>query len=359
MIGDRIERARQAAGLSLRALADSLDISHTAVANYIKGKTTPSSTVLLQFAKALDVRVEYFFRRADVQLQGVEYRKRTTLSETVKKQIIADAEEQLERWLALEEFLPPAWSRKFELPANLPQVITNGDDIERAADTLRQEWNLGQNPIPDLIDTLEEQGLRVITVKGDEEQKFDGFSAHYGDTPVVVVGELWCGDRQRFTLAHELGHLVLHGRLAANMIEEMGEEKACNRFAGAFLAPGEVVRNTLGEQRHWLEFQELGLLKEEFGLSMQAWIFRCTDLGILPQHATKELYKIFRANGWHKQEPAKPYPREETRLFKQRVYRALAEELIGPSKAAELLGISLYALQQCRHMECPSDAANQ
>jgi len=355
MIGERIERARQAAGLSLRDLAEEMDISHTAVSNYIKGKTTPSSTVLLRFAKALDVRVEYFFRRAEVRLEGVEYRKRTTLSVAAKKQIIADAEDQLERWLALEEFMPASWSRTFKLPSSLPKSIETGDDIEQAAMLMRKAWNLGHNPIPDLIDTLEEQGLRVITVKGDEEQKFDGFSAHCAETPVVVVGELWCGDRQRFTLAHELGHLVLHGRLA----DGMDEEKACHRFAGAFLAPQDVVINALGEQRHWLEFQELGLLKEEFGLSMQAWIFRCADLGILPQTVKKELYKIFRANGWHKKEPGKPYPREETRLFKQRVYRALAEDLIGPSKAAELLGISLYELQQCRHMECPSDAVNQ
>lgn len=355
MIGERIERARQAAGLSLRDLAEALGVSHTAVSNYIKGKVTPSSTVLLQLAKALDVRVEYFFRRAEVHLQGVEYRKRTTLSAATKKQILADAEDQLERWLALEEFLPPTWSRRFKLPATLPKLVADGDDIERVAIALRQAWQLGHNPIPDLIDTLEEQGLRVITVKGDEEQKFDGFSAHCGDTPVVVVGGLWCGDRQRFTLAHELGHLILHGRLG----EGMEEEKACNRFAGAFLAPRDVVFSVLGEQRHWLEFQELGLLKEEFGLSMQAWIFRCGDLGILPQHAAKELYKSFRANGWHKKEPGKPYPREETRLFKQRIYRALAENLIGDSKAAELLGMSLYDLQQCRHMECPTDAVNQ
>ena len=74
---------------------------------------------------------------------------------------------------------------------------------------------------------------------------FDGMAATVDGIPVVVVGRGWPGDRQRFTLAHELGHLVLHGRLAS----DVDEEAAANRFAGAFLAPADEVRKELGEKR--------------------------------------------------------------------------------------------------------------
>ncbi len=355
MIGERIERARLASGLSLRGLADAIGVSHTMVAKYEKNQATPPSQVLILLAKVLGVRVEYFFRQVEVHLEGVEYRKRTTLRAGDKKKILADAEDQLERWVTLEQFLPQAWALEFRVPNEVPERIEAADDIEAAALAVRNTWELGHNPIPDLIDTLEEQGLRVLTVDGDIPQKFDGFSAHYDSNPVVVVDKKWTGDRQRFTLAHELGHLILHGRLGP----ELDEEKACNRFAGAFLAPRDVVLKTLGENRHWLEFQELALLKQEYGLSLAAWIYRCSDLGIINQTTTKELWRIFRVRGWHKKEPGKPYPNEKTRLFQQRVYRALAEELIGEAKAAELLGITLRELQQCRHMECASDAADQ
>ena len=78
---------------------------------------------------------------------------------------------------------------------------------------------------------------------------------------VWVVSTHSSGDRQRFTLAHELGHLVLHGRLA----EGIDEEKACNQFAGAFLLPKSGVLQHLGTFRRHLELQELFLLKVIFG----------------------------------------------------------------------------------------------
>jgi transcriptional regulator with XRE-family HTH domain len=223
MIGERIERARLAAGLSLRALADAIGVSHTMVSKYEKNETTPSSQLLIGIAKALGVRVEYFFRKAEIHLDGVEYRKRTTLTAGDRKKILADAEDQLERWAALEQFIPQAWSVGFDIPATVPERVAHDEDIETAALALREAWKLGHNPIPDLIDTLEEHGLRVVTVAGDTKQKFDGFSARCGTMPVVVVGKGWVGDRQRFTLAHELGHLVLQGRLASGLVEE----KAC------------------------------------------------------------------------------------------------------------------------------------
>ncbi|MBI1613635.1 ImmA/IrrE family metallo-endopeptidase, partial [Escherichia coli] len=93
------------------------------------------------------------------------------------------------------------------------------------------------NPIADLTDTFEGLGLLIIVVD-EENPGFSGLTAKARTEdgrlyPVVAVSSRWPGDRQRFTLAHELGHLLLDGRLA----DDIDEEKACDRFAGAFLAP--------------------------------------------------------------------------------------------------------------------------
>lgn len=104
----------------------------------------------------------------------------------------------------------------------------------------------------------------------DVAGKFDGLQATVAGQPLIVVSSQWQGDRQRFTLAHELGHLLLADRLA----EGLDEEKACNHFASAFLLPGESVRQHLGAKRHSIEVRELYLLKHEFGLSMQACLYR-------------------------------------------------------------------------------------
>jgi len=78
---------------------------------------------------------------------------------------------------------------------------------------------------------------------------------------------------------------------------------------------------------------------------MQAWIFRARDVGVLPAHAAQEMFRRFRAQGRHRQEPGTPYPFEEPRRMTRLVLRALAEEMISERRAAELLGQSLDAWQ--------------
>lgn len=355
MIGERIKQARAAAGLSLRDLAEQVGVSAMAISKYERDENTPSSGVLLALAKVLHVRTEYFFRQVQVNLEEVSYRKHPDLPEKEKTRVLAEVQDQLERWLELESFIPTPWAIPFKLPKKLPQQVRSFDEIEDVAIAVRHAWDLGLNPILDLIDTLESHGIKVFAVTFDADKKFDGLSAKADGKPVVVVGKDWPGDRQRFTLAHELGHLVLHDRLGKGM----DEESACHRFAGAFLVPKPEVEKALGKSRTWLEPQELMLLKQEWGLSMGGWTYRASDNGILPKSRMQALWSHFRQHGWKEKEPEPQYPREKVRLFKQLVYRALAEDLMGESKAAELFGMSLAHLRACRKMECPDDVAHQ
>lgn len=355
MIGSRIKRARLAAGLSLRALAAEIGMSAMAISKYERDEITPSSDVLLELARALDLRTEFFFRNQEIELEEVEYRKHPDLPEKVKKQVLAHVRNQLERWLALEQFVPGSWSTPFHLPARLPASIDAMEDIEDVAAKVRTAWQLGQGPVPDLIDTFELHGIMVFTIPINVDQKFDGLSAKTGNKPIVVIGHDTPGDRQRFTLAHELGHLVLKGRLA----EEIDEEKACHRFAGAFLAPRESAYQVLGKERHWIEPKELQLLKQEWGLSMAGWMLRARDIGVINRKRAGELWRLFVDNGWDKHEPDPQYEPEEPRGFEQLVYRALAEDLIGESKAAELLGLPLAQFVAERNMESAPDDPRQ
>lgn len=355
MLGQRIKQARKAAGLTMRQLADSAGISAMAVSKYEHGQLTPSSKTLLALAKALDVRTEYFFRESRVELEEVDFRKHPKLPEKIKNRVLADAQEQLERWLMLEDFIPAEWVTPFKVPAKVPETIDSYDQIEEVAETVRTAWNLGSNPIPDLLDTLEIQGIKVLLSDYADADQIDGLVASANGQPIIVVGTNLPGDRQRFTLAHELGHLVLKGKLDY----ALDEEQACHRFAGAFLAPREKVLKLLGSHRTWLEPQELWLLKQKYGLSMSGWIHRAEDLGVINASNTRKLQKHFRGNGWKQREPDPQYPSEQPRRFQRLVYRALAEDLISESKAAELLGLSLMKLHSMRNMECPDDTADQ
>lgn len=356
MIGERIQQARKASGLTLRALAEKTGVTAMAISKYENNQSTPSSGVLLALAKALGVRTEYFFRRVSVELTNVNHREHDLLPEKEEQKVLADVKEQLERWLALEEVAPAPWSIPFSLPDDLGGPFNTYDELEDVAVKMRRHWNLGLNPIPDLIDTIEPKGIKVLITQYDGHKHFNGLSAQVNGAPVVVVGKHWVGDRQRFTLAHELGHLVLHGRLGENL----NEETACNRFAGAFLAPKDSVINCLGERRSRLELQELFLLKHEWGLSMQAWSYRAKELHIISDVTHKDLWRQHMRH-WKEEgvEPGRQYKQEETQLFKQLVYRALAEDMLSESKAAELLGMSVADFHACRKLECPNGVVDQ
>jgi len=355
MIADRIRQARLAAGLTLVSLGEKVGVSHTAIQKYEKGLVTPSSTQLLKLARACNIRTEYFFRTHAIELLQPEFRKTAAFGKTAQDALKIKVVGLVEKRVELLGAFPELPLFVFAPPAQLTQHIHKLDEIEALADQTRNAWQLGMDPIADLTDTLEGLGLMVIVV--DEEHP--GFSGLTGkartkdgrEFPIVAVSKRWPGDRQRFTLAHELGHLLLEARLAIGL----NEEKACDRFAGAFLAPRAAVHQLLGQQRHALEWQELYVLKHEFGLSMSGWLQRAKQCGVITEATHLMMVKRFSANGWRKNEPGNPLPQEHPWLFEQLVYRALAEQYISETKAAELLGIPMMRFHKERQLE-PADA---
>jgi transcriptional regulator with XRE-family HTH domain len=324
-IGQRIKQARKASQFSLRDLAEQAQISPMAISKYERDQDIPSSGVLLRLAQALEVSVDFFFRPAvpDVKLQA--YRKHASLGVKEQEAIQARIQEWLERYLEVESFFEDA------PPVELPRYdIASVEDVEVAAEQLRSIWELGLDPIENLTQVLEDQGIKVGMVDGFDH--FDACTFLVGQTPVIITKANLPGDRQRFNLGHELGHLVLE------VAESLDAEKISHRFVGAFLAPAPAVRFELGHGRTTLDMNELYLLKQKYGLSMQAWIFRARDLEIISPQVAERLFQRFRVNNWHRREPGKAYPTETPLRMERLIYRALVEDLISHSKAQELLG---------------------
>ena len=325
-IGQRIKQARKSSQLSLRDLAERAQISPMAISKYERDQDIPSSGVLLRLADALDVSIDFFFRQAAPEVQLQAYRKHASLGTKEQEAIQARIQEWLERYLDIEGFFEGSL-----MPVTLPRYsIQSADAVEDAAERLRAEWELGLDPIENMIQLLENKGIKVGLVEGFDH--FDACTFLIGQTPVIVTKSNLPGDRQRFNLGHELGHLVL------DIAEGLDVEKFCHRFVGALLAPAAAVRFELGEHRTKLDINELYLLKHKYGLSIQAWIFRAKDLGMISQPAFEQLFHRFRANYWHRQEPGNPYPPESPVRMEQLIYRAVVEDLISRSKAQELLG---------------------
>jgi len=342
--GTRIKQARRRAQASQRDLAEAIGVSATTISKYERGLSKPGSGVLLDIAEALDVDVSFFLRAPRVTSIEPAYRK--LLRKKDERQIIERIRDWLERYLEAESIVQPEPAR-FSMSEGFPHVVQSMDDAEAAAAALREAWDLGTDPIEDVTSILEDRGIRVGTL--DADNGFDACTFRTqinGAVPVIVTRKGLPGDRQRFNLAHELGHLVLDFADAG----AVNEEKACHRFAGAFLAPGSAVRDTIGRmERRSITVDELHVMKHRFGLSMQALIFRLRDLGLISGAHANRAHRGFRSQGWHQEEPGDPVPPERPERFHLLLLRALAEDLISERRARELYGDDIAEFETSLH----------
>lgn len=332
-LGERIKTARWAMNLSQRDLASQAGVSAMSISKYERGINTPSSDILLKIAQAVEKNVDYFLRPIDVTITSPSYRRRASLGKREERAIQARIKGLMERYLDLEDLLPSEEVTAFQLPS-IDRHITNFEAVEEMVDDLRYAWDLGLDPIDNLTELLEDRGIKVGLIDGFDD--FDACTFWANEKiPVIVVKRGVPGDRQRFNLAHELGHLVVEAD------QNIDEEKAAYRFAGAFLAPRAAVYHELGHRREHLNIYELHELKHKYGLSMQAWIYRAKELGILSDSRAGQLFREFRVRRWHVEEPGQAYPTERPTRFERLLMRAWSEELISEKRAADLLGKSL------------------
>jgi Zn-dependent peptidase ImmA (M78 family) len=288
-------------------------------------------------------------------LEGVEFRKKQITSKKEQAQVEARALHLIERYLIVEEILgiSPEWDK----PRDAPYPVHEIADADRAAQSLRDHWNLGIDPIPNLVELLEERGIKIVVF--DSAENIDGLAASVrrpGKAPVrtIVICRGLTGERQRFSLAHELGHMLMEVEG-----DDKSREKAAHRFAGAFLMPAEMLWANVGKHRTSIAMGELFALKELLGASVQAITYRCTDLGIFPPRLSQRLYQEFSRRGFRTPPNFEPnhLKAEKPSRFERLCYRALAEEAIAEPKAAELIGITVRELS--RRMDEPEPVAAQ
>ncbi|OHD67287.1 MAG: hypothetical protein A2W19_02445 [Spirochaetes bacterium RBG_16_49_21] len=328
-ITERLVSARKMAGLSLQDLADRLEagITKQALNKYEHGKARPSSEVLLQIARALNVPVEYFYRTTMVELRDIEFRKHSRLSKRDIERIKSECCDFLERYLELENLLNI--QSEFKRPLSNFRIIGDSD-IERISVDLRTEWGLGLAPIPSVVEMLEEKRVKVFEV--DADHTFSGMSTWVKGIPVVVLNKNANPQRKRFTALHELAHLLLD----LSAFDDKEHERYCNNFAGAFLVPRETFLEWFGEKRTSITLNELKLIDENFGISIQAIMYRAYVLGIISEPTHREFSIWLSSSGNRKQEFIEFCGKELPRRFTRLLCKAITESVISMSKAASL-----------------------
>ncbi|MCY4168707.1 MAG: XRE family transcriptional regulator [Rhodobacter sp.] len=355
--------ARKRAGLSLRGLSGALGgrPSHQAIRKYEKGEMTPGSGVLVALARALGVSVDFLMGDQVRTLAGVEFRRRSPTSARDRARVEAEVIDQVDRYLIVEELLEldtAHWTPP------IPAVrLTDEEDAEDVAGRVRDAWDLGDGPIPNLTELLEERGLKIFVIPLPES--VSGLTGWIvppdgGDhMPVIVVNRDHGLERRRFTLAHELAHRVLDAEAPVNI------ECAANRFAGSFLVPAGHLRYRVSSTRHpgrrRISYGEIIRLKRIYGVSAAAVLMRLCQIGVLSESAMRYAFQTF-ANGWRGCEPEpleenSHRPFELPRRFERLCCWALAERLIAPARAAQLLQVPMTMIEEALRGPMEADAS--
>jgi len=341
----RLKLARKMAGFSLQELADALEnkVSKQSLNKYEMGLMNPSTDVLVAISTTLKIKPEYFFKKKVVELGEIQFRKKANLSKKDEESIVEKVRDYAERYLEIENIV--GVENKFINPLKNFKIVDKSD-IELAAMKLRKDWDLGSNPIPNIIEMLELRGIKVLVI--DDVDEIDGLAVFTSKgVPIVLINTRDKSiERIRFTIIHELAHLLLN--IDNSSLENLKEvEKFCHFFASCFLIPNvQLIKMIGGKTRAYININELISIKEYFGISVRAILHRMKELKIISdvyyQRWTIYLSKTYGA----KNEPGNYKGEEKSRNFDQLINRALAEEIISLSKAASLWNISINELRK-------------
>lgn len=300
--GARLTLARQLSGRRKNELAEDIGKSATAVAAWESGAKRPSAATVAQLAMALKVSPEFFTVRASQAVLSTEphFRSLRNTSQVSRYQAAAygklavDVAAGLERYV---EFPDP------DIPEHpLAPDVNDSEGAAYAATQLRKDWALGSGPVGHLVRLLENHGVLVVfSPPRSASIEIDAYSFGSSLRPVVILNPAKDDYyRQRFDAAHELGHLVMHAD--AEPGSRIVEDQA-HQFAAELLMPAAEIGPRLPSAMKGDAWRVLRQLKEQWGVSMQALLYRARQLGRLSDVSYQNAMATISARGWRRDEP--------------------------------------------------------
>lgn len=327
-IGEVIETARRAKGWTQDELAERAGVTQAALSRYEHDLRMPEPDVVERLSSALGVTSALLL--SGTRMEGglavsAHMRRLKTARPTVWRAL--EARLNMARLHASQLFEEVSMRAERRLPTLDPDAVSPTD----AARFVRAQWRLPVGPVRGLVDWMESAGILVIADDFGASARVDGLSQWAGDHPIVLVNASMPTDRQRWTLAHELAHLVLH----TEFIDESAEQQA-DAFAAEFLMPAEQI----GPMLNRLRTGDLVELKRAWGTSMAAIVERASSLGYMTPTQRTSFYKMMNARGFRYREPASDeLPPERPRLM-QHIGEALRAKGLTEAEIAQLAGFS-------------------
>jgi Zn-dependent peptidase ImmA (M78 family)/transcriptional regulator with XRE-family HTH domain len=303
--GERLRLARFRAGLTLRELAERVEVTHTAISQFENDRNRPTPAVLARLAIATGVSAGFFtFERRPISSGGLDGTHFRSLRSTTRQgraqawgwsELVLDVAEVLERYVRL----PDA-----DVPLTPLHADADQDDFVAAVSEVRRAWDLPDGPVGHLVRHMEANGILVARLEV-ANRGIDAFSHAQGPRPVVILGsDKGDAARSRFDAAHELGHLVCHPDA-----DPGGEqEQQAHAFAAELLMPQAHFERILPRR---FDLGAYARLKQEWGVSIAALLYRAKTLEVISDAAYRRAVMIMNKHYGRRNEP---YPLERPEL---------------------------------------------
>lgn len=289
-VGEAVRVARVAAGMTQEDLAARVAVTQATLSRFEHGDRSPSGADLNRIAAELHVSTAFLAdtdaARAPLAVEAHMRRRASAPPPQWKK-----AEAQLN--LLRAQVTALVGSLDLQPTSYLPAVDPEAVGPEEAARLVRDQWHMPIGPVHHLSRWMESSGI-VIVETSLGTHRIDGLSQRIGECPVVLLNSSAPTDRKRWTLTHELGHLVMHGEYAS-----LDAETEANAFAAEFLMPEAAIRPYL----RTVTLSRLFDLKLEWMVSAQALLERAHSLTLVTRAERARLYKDLARKGWRVNEP--------------------------------------------------------
>ena len=286
--------SRASRRMTQKALAEASNTSQSSVSRAEAGLDRPSRATVDAWAAVLRYEAALFEQPDSTVLPRTPlFRKRAGLKKADTNAIAA--------LLHIRCRQVDAMARAVEIPdESVPKINLDaeGGTAAQAAQWVRAKWRLPPGPIENMARLVEDHGI-VVARLGGVGDAFMGVSiVEAGHHPIMLVSSDAPGCRDRWTLAHELGHIVLHHHRDNDVLDEC--EGEADEFAAEFLMPAHEIRHQFGPR---LGLADLGQLKRYWRTSMQALISRARQVRRISDSQSDRLWRLISARGYRRQEP--------------------------------------------------------
>jgi Zn-dependent peptidase ImmA (M78 family)/DNA-binding XRE family transcriptional regulator len=336
----RLEMARAIRQMTATDLASAANISAPWISQIENVKKTPGAELVRELARVLNFPIEFFYRPVESQPPLDAFHFRATSKLAKKDEATARSLSTLA--IELSDWIEATYQSPSPAVPEVQDLIDSDDELapEQAAESLRGAWGLGVAPIKNLLQLLESKGVKVYSA-GGPLQAIDAFSFRHGSTPVILLNVHKSAERLRFDLAHELGHLVMHGG-SLNIEPGREKEQAANDFASSFLMPRSDVIGAIRGNNLMLE--DVLVLKRRWRVSAMALNLRAHRLGVISDWTYGTLAKQLSMAGFRRGEPGSDLHAESSSLLTQ-VMGDMRSRGQGFSELARLLDVRAQDVQ--------------